>query len=90
LAVLAFFVDFAFFGATWARPTPARAFFVAFGSSAEAAGAVPVSGVDVMLFSPLAVITALTTWITPVRGESKWNPPRIAQGDGMAIATVAA
>jgi len=40
-------------------------FLVAFGSSAAEAGAVPVSGVDVMLFSPLAVIT-VTTSITPV------------------------
>jgi hypothetical protein len=40
------------------------------GSSSAGAGAVPVSGVEVMVFSPLEVIT-VTTSITPVSQESK-------------------
>jgi hypothetical protein len=65
---------------------------LAFGFSPVAgAWALPVSSaIDVFMFSPCAVITAITTWITPVRGKSKWNLPKIAQGDGMAIATGAA
>jgi hypothetical protein len=87
---LAFFADFAFFGATWARRAPAVAFLVAFGSSAEAAGTAPASGVDVMVFSPLVVISAVTTSITPVRRESKRILQEMAYGDGMAMATLAA
>jgi hypothetical protein len=45
-------------------------FKIPFGWSAAGAGAVPVSGVGVMVYSPLAVITVHTS-ITPVRSESK-------------------
>jgi hypothetical protein len=45
-------------------------FLVALGSPAAEAGAVPVSAVDVIMLSPLAVITVMT-WITPVRPECK-------------------
>src|ERR1700676_5368110 len=54
-------------GATLARRAPAAGFFVAFAFSPGAvAGAVPVSSVIdvVILNSPSAVITAITTWIT--------------------------
>jgi hypothetical protein len=46
---------------------------VAFGFSPVAgAWAVPVSSaIDVFMFSLSAVIIAVTTWITPVRQESK-------------------
>jgi hypothetical protein len=56
LAVLA---DLVLAGATCAPRTPGRAFFVAFRCSAVA---VPVSGVDVMMLSPLAVITVRTSF----------------------------
>jgi hypothetical protein len=68
-AGVAFLADLVRLFATW-TPRGARvAFLAAFGSSAAGAGAVPVSGVDVMM-SPLAVITVMT-WITPVNQESK-------------------
>ena len=56
-----------------ARRAPTRGLLVGFaGSSATVAGAVPVSSVvDVMMVSPFAVITAVTTWITPVGRKSK-------------------
>jgi hypothetical protein len=53
---------------------PPDAFLVAFGFSAVAvAGLVPVSSAFdvVMLILLFAVITAATTWITPVRHERK-------------------
>jgi hypothetical protein len=36
------------------------------------AGAVSICSVMVVILAPCAVITAVTTWITPVPGESKW------------------
>jgi hypothetical protein len=30
-------------------------------------------------------VITVTTWITPVRPESKWIPREIAIGDGMAM-----
>jgi hypothetical protein len=72
---LAFLADLAFFGGTWARCRATRAFLLGFGWSPVAvAWAVPVSSaIDVFIsFSPCAVITAVTTWITPVRWKSKW------------------
>jgi hypothetical protein len=83
LAQLALLADLLFFGATWARCGATRAFLVALGSSAAEVGAVPVSWVDVMVFSPLAVITVHTS-ITPVRQESKAILP-IARGDRTAV-----
>src|SRR5580704_3527695 len=70
LAGAAFLPDLAFFGATCAPRARTWAFFVAFGSSVVAAGAVSMSVFDVML-SPLAVITAVTTSIPLVRRKSK-------------------
>jgi hypothetical protein len=84
LVGVAFLPAFPFFGATWPRRAPTRAFLVALGSSAAEAGAVPVSGVDVMIFSPLAVITVMTS-ITPVRPQSKANLHQGSGGDGTAI-----
>jgi hypothetical protein len=72
LAGLAFFRALALAGATCARRAPTRAFLVAFGSAVPLAGAVSVcSVVDAMGFSPLAVITAVTTWIALNGHESK-------------------
>src|SRR5438552_216748 len=48
LAEVAFFPDFAFFGATCARRAPAGGFFVAFASAAALAGAVSVSVFAIM------------------------------------------
>jgi hypothetical protein len=70
LAGLAFLADLPFFGATLAPRGARMAFLVALGSSVAGVGALPVSGVDVMIFSPLAAI-AVTTSITPVGLESK-------------------
>jgi len=80
-AGLAFLAALPFFGATWAPRCATRAFFVGFGC-APVAGAVPVSSVvdAIIVFSPLAVIT-VTTWITPVRPESKAILKRIVKGD---------
>jgi hypothetical protein len=39
----------------------------------------------VIVNSPSAVITAVTTWITPVRLRSKRILRSIAKGDGMAM-----
>jgi hypothetical protein len=63
LAGLAFFPDLAFFGATWAPRCATRAFLAAFGCSLlPGACAVAVSAINsVILISPLAVITAVTT-----------------------------
>jgi hypothetical protein len=86
---VAFFADLAFFFATLALCGATRAFLVALGSSATAAGTVPVSVVDVMMFSPCAVITAITTSITPVRSESKWILSEIVTGDGVEAGQIA-
>jgi hypothetical protein len=88
LAGLAFFPDLAFFGATWARCRATLAFLVGFGfcSAATAAWAVPASSVIVVMWSLLcAVITAVVTWITPVRRESKAILPGIGDGEGSAM-----
>jgi hypothetical protein len=62
-----------FFFATWAPRGATRAFLVAFGCLPNAgAWPLPVSSViDVFMFAPWAEISAITTWITPVRPESK-------------------
>src|ERR1700694_3451894 len=88
-AGVAFLADLPFFGATWAPFGATRAFLAAFGCSLAAdAGAVAASTINsVILISPLAVITAITTSITPVRRESKWILQKIAKGDGMAMTT---
>jgi hypothetical protein len=63
LPLVALWADLLFAGATWARRGAIRAFLVGFGCSlVGAAGAAPVSSVvDVFIYSPLAVITAVTT-----------------------------
>ena len=73
LAGVAFLAELPFFFPTWAPCGATRAFLVAFGFSPVAgAWAVPVSStIDVFMFSLSAVITAVTTWITPARQESK-------------------
>jgi hypothetical protein len=88
LAGLAFLPGFPFFGATFARRAPAVAFFVGFGSADPAVGAVSICSVFVVIIrSPLAVITAVTTWITPKCLKSK---PFVRQIDiGEEVATVA-
>jgi hypothetical protein len=88
LGWVAFLADLPFFFATCAPCGATRAFLVAFGFSPVAvAWAVPVSSaIDVFMFSLSAVITAVTTWITPVRRESKSILPETAKGDGRAIA----
>src|ERR1700722_10812339 len=88
LAGVAFLADLPLVFATWAPCGATRAFLVAFGFSPVAcAWAVPVSSaIDVFMFSLSAVITAVTTWITPVRRESKSILPETAKGDGWAMA----
>jgi hypothetical protein len=81
---VAFFPDLAFLGATWARRASARAFVVALGSFGAGARAVSVvSTSDVIVFSPLAVIT-VTTWITLKRMKCKQNL-RARKADGIPI-----
>jgi hypothetical protein len=88
LAGLAFLPDLALACATFARRAPTSGFFVAFGWSPFAvAGAIPVSsGIDVViLLSPLAVITAVTTWITLIDRKRKWILDEIDDGEGPAM-----
>src|ERR1700722_11758025 len=70
---VALLADLPFFFATWTPCGATRAFLVAFRSSPVAGvWVVPVSSaIDVFMFSLSAVIAAVTTWITPVRKESK-------------------
>src|SRR5580704_13869777 len=64
LAGVAFFPGLAFAGATGARRGARAAFLLALGcSSAAGVGAAAVSSVIFILVSPVAVITAVTTWI---------------------------
>jgi len=81
LAVLApffggvvFFPDLAFAGATWGFRGATLAFVVAFASWAVPVAAWAVCSsvlIVVIVVSPLRLITAVTTWNTPVRGRSK-------------------
>jgi hypothetical protein len=84
---VAFLADLAFFFATSARFGARGAFWVALGSSAAGPGVVPVSGVDVMVFSPLAVITTVT-WITPVRHVCKAILSKVPLGEGSAMGLI--
>ena len=80
--------DFAFFGATLRARLPTLVFLLPFGCSPAAwAWAVSVSSaIEVMACSPLlAVITAVTTSIAPVRRECKWILNEIRIGEGQAM-----
>src|ERR1700674_18441 len=88
LAELPFLADLVFLGATCAPRGATRAFLVGFGCAPVAvAWAVPVSSLlDVMMCSPLlAVITAVTTSITPVSRKCKGNLKGIGLGEGSAM-----
>jgi hypothetical protein len=93
-AGVAFLLAFGFFGATWAPFLATAAFLLGFGLLAFAfvgfgwspAWAAPVSTViEVSMLSPLAVITAVVTWITPVRTKSKAILTGIDRGEGSAM-----
>ena len=55
-------------------------------SAAVLAGTVSVCSVMVVILAPCAVNPATITWITPVRGESKWIVSPGDKGDGLAMA----
>src|SRR5712691_5619500 len=82
---LAFLAALAFGGATWRARFPTLAFFVVgFGASpAAVACAALVASVIEVMFSPLVVISAVTTWITRVPLKCKSNLHR-SGGDGIA------
>jgi hypothetical protein len=85
---VACFPDFAFDGATRGFRGATLAFVVAFGSWAapEAARVLCSSVVSVVIvFSPLRLITAVSTSITLVRNRSKRIVRLIGKGDGMAM-----
>src|SRR5580704_11690034 len=86
LAGVAFFPGLPFAGATGARRGARAAFLQALGcSSAAGAGAVAVSSAIFILVSPLAVITAVTTWIALASPESNTILQGGGLGDGVAM-----
>src|SRR5260370_40296359 len=79
-AGLAFLADLAFFVAAWG-------FLFGFGG-APVAGAVPVSSVvDAIICILLLAVITVTTWITPVRLESKSILRQRRKGDALAMMT---
>src|SRR5207248_3116323 len=71
LGEVAFLRDWPVLGGTCARRAPTRAFLVAFGFSSDAVAWVISFSSVVVIYAPVAVMTAVTTWITPVGGRSK-------------------
>src|SRR5438874_12902135 len=71
LGEVAFLRDLPVLGATCARRAPTRAFLVVFGFSSDAVAWVVSFSSVLVIYAPVAVITAVNTWITPVGGRSK-------------------